>query len=80
MKTNCFAYRQDGCNVLKKLDCEGCNFYKTEKESLESSIYAIDIILAKDGATQNYINKTYYRGRIAKRRKDLVDRLNALLN
>ena len=64
-------------SYLKKLDCEGCNFYKTEKESLEGSIYALDIILAKGGATQDFINKVYYNGQILKRRKVLVDRLNA---
>ncbi len=78
MKPDCFAYKNGDCNILKKVDCEDCNFYKTEKERLESSIHALDIILAKDSKTLEFINKTYYNRQILKRRKALIEKLNAL--
>jgi len=32
-KKDCFAYCDGGCNALKSICCDGCKFYKTEKQN-----------------------------------------------
>lgn len=34
-KVDCFAYVDGGCRALTRTSCEGCHFYKTEKQNNE---------------------------------------------
>lgn len=52
MRTDCFACVDNGCRVLVGASCEGCKFYKTEKQ------YNEDRLKAKRTLAQKY--KTSY--------------------
>ena len=39
-RTNCFAYKKTStghitCSALTRMDCDGCNFFKTKQEYRE---------------------------------------------
>lgn len=62
---NCFAYdRNKGCTVLKITKCKDCNFYKTKKEVEEGRKKAIERIMSLDKDEREYINETYYDGKL----------------
>lgn len=48
------------CHALKQKSCEGCRFYKTTKQHIDSRARAQERIHQLDEAQQEYIRQTYY--------------------
>lgn len=59
---DCFGYDYGGCKALKSMKCEGCRFYKTQKQVDEGNKKAIDRILTLDKAQITAIQDKYYYG------------------
>ena len=40
VKEDCFAYKENQCNILDKLECDNCKFYKNnlKQSDIERSI------------------------------------------
>ncbi|MBZ4669576.1 MAG: hypothetical protein JG775_2731 [Defluviitaleaceae bacterium] len=62
----CFAYKNKKCSILKSNKCEGidCGFFKTKEEFKLGQKKALERILSLDKDKRDYINETYYGGKI----------------
>ena len=56
---DCFANKIEKCEILKKLDCEGCNFYKSVERHKADTAAAVVLVRALPQDFQKLLSYTY---------------------
>ena len=61
-KRDCFAYKPRECVALKKKNCNGCTFYKTEAEVKAAREKALARINSLPNNQKTHIKSAYLKG------------------
>ncbi len=64
MRTDCFAFKRNGCTALKVKDCDGCSFYKTKEQYEMDQQKALIRIYTLNITKQKHISEKYYGGKL----------------